>query len=127
MTMLDFEIDAFNGDGDRKAFLIYVTDVKCEAERLRGYTNQVLYVEATLPRYAEPNYEPWLLRIFHPGISAHITFGFVLIPREFLYSAKHEALCLERVLGTIVSEFERMQVRKIVFASKRNIHFLARA
>ena len=68
-----------------------------EAGRLRGYTNQVIYIDATMPRYSEPNYELWLLRIFHPGISAHITIGLVLIPREFLYSVKYEAQCLEKV------------------------------
>ena len=118
-------IDDFIGD-DRKAFLIYISEVKCEASRIQGYTNHALYIEATVPRLPEPNYESWLIRIFHPGINSHVTIGMLLIPREFLYNAKYEAVCLEKVFKTLLKEFEGMQVGKIVLSTKRNIHFLAR-
>ena len=97
MTLKDFEIDAFYGDGDRKAFLIYVSEVRSETSRLKDYSDQTIYIDATMPRLQEPNYELWLLRIYHPGISSHVTFGMVLIPREFLFSIKYEAQCLEKV------------------------------
>ena len=38
--MKSFEVgDSFYSDGDRKAFLIYETEVRSEAIRLRNYTN----------------------------------------------------------------------------------------
>lgn len=105
MTLKDFEIDSFFGDGDRKGYLLYETEVKTDANRLQAYTNQTLYLDATMPRIEEPNYEIWLVRLFHPGINSHVTFGAVLIPREFLFSVKHEAKCLEQVFRTIHKEF----------------------
>ena len=101
MSMVPIEIDAFAGEGDRKAFLVYHTEVMADAARLRSYTNGTLYIEATLPRITEPNYEQWLMRIFHPGINTHVTVGIALIPRELLYSIKHEANCLEKVFKAI--------------------------
>lgn len=50
MTLKDFEIDSFFGDGDRKAFLIYVTEIKIDAARLKAYTDHVLYIDSTIPR-----------------------------------------------------------------------------
>ena len=93
---------------------------------MKVYTNHVLYIDATLPRLNEPNYEIWLLRIFHPGINTHVTFGMVLIPREFLYSIKWEATCLLKVFSTISKEFEKMPVKKFLIATKRNFHFVVR-
>lgn len=127
MTLKDFEIDSFAGDGERKGYLIYVDDVREEANRLRAYTDQTLYLDATMPRLDEPNYEVWLMRLFNPGINSHVTFGMVLLPREFLYSIKYEAKCLEKAFTAITGEFSGFATRKFMLSTKRNIHFLMRA
>ena len=85
-----------------------------------------MYIEATLPRLQEPNYEIWLLRLFHPGIGSHYTIGQVLIPREFLFSIKNEALCLQKVFEAIIEDFKEMPIKKFMIATKRNMHFVAR-
>ena len=50
----------------------------------------------------------------------------VLIPREYLFSAKHEAACIEKVFTQIRDEFSVMPLKKIMISTKRNTHFVAR-
>ena len=50
----------------------------------------------------------------------------VIIPRNYLYSAKWEEPCLKKVLNTLHQEFEGKLTRQIIFSTKRNLHFFAR-
>ena len=54
-------------------------------------------------------------------MGSHYTIGLILIPREFLFSIKYEANCLEKVFKALVEDFEEMKIKKFTPADVQNL------